>query len=148
MTTNLLSRLQGLTSPSRKVDALILAWSENRTVRYEDGNLLAKSKQAPYDECVLGWIDPGKNDRNFTPQSEKQPCFTASLDAITTLVERVLPGWAKGFDGGPKTCIAFVDPHDYDDRMFGARYTACAPTPAIALCIALIRAMEARDARD
>lgn len=136
--TDLIATLEGLTEPSREVDALILAWSENRSVRYEDGNLLAKSKHAPYDECVLGWIDPGKHDRNFTPQSEKQPRFTASLDAAIALVERVLPGWDYiiGHTNGGLTIYAQVGSRE---MYFGA-------TPAIALCIALLRALEARDA--
>jgi hypothetical protein len=68
--------------------------------------------------------------------------YTASIDAAIALVERCLPGWARGFDAGPKSCIAFVDPHDYADRMFGARHVATASTPAIALLLALLRAMQ------
>jgi hypothetical protein len=67
--------------------------------------------------------------------------YTASVDAALTFVERVLPGWARGFDDGPKTCIAFVDPHDFSDRFTGARYTAKGPTPAIALLLAAISAL-------
>lgn len=60
------------------------------------------------------------------------------------LIEFALPGWAYGFDKGPKTCIAFVDPHDFGERMFGAQYTAEAPTQALAMCIALFRALSNR----
>ncbi len=70
--------------------------------------------------------------------------YTASLDAAVALVERMLPGWACGFDSGPKTHIAFVDPHDFADRIFGASFTAEAATPALALLIALLRAIEER----
>lgn len=68
--------------------------------------------------------------------------FTGSLDAAVALAERLLPGWARGFDAGPKTNIAFVDPHDYADRLFAARYTAEAPTPAIALVLAILKALQ------
>ena len=72
--------------------------------------------------------------------------FTANVNDALWLVKVTLPGWACGFDAGPKTNIAFVDPHDFSDRMFGARHTAEAATPAIALLIALFRALEVSDA--
>ncbi len=68
-------------------------------------------------------------------------CFTTKTDDAGWLVETLLPGWAYGFDAGPKTRIAFVDPHDHADRWLGARYTAEGPSPAIALCIALLRSL-------
>lgn len=167
MTANLLSRLQGLTSPDREVDALILAWSENRDVRYENGLLLAKSRRAPYDECLLGRIDPGKHSRNFTPQSESQPAFTASLDAAIALCERVLPGWTWRVATCHVSDDAWVIP-DFNHPIHGERLmrefgqVEGDPTtywqeitdvdlrpsgrPAIALLIALLRALEARDA--
>lgn len=69
-------------------------------------------------------------------------CFTTKIDDAVWLAGVILPGWACGFDGGPKTNIAFVDPHDYADRFTGARYTAEGPTPAIALCLAILRAKD------
>lgn len=65
--------------------------------------------------------------------------FTANVNDALWLANTLRPGWACGFDAGPKTNIAFVDPHDYADRISGARYTAEASTPAIALLIALLR---------
>ena len=135
MTANLLSRLQGLTAPSREVDAHVHALAIGGRVHFiDDGDAVI---ERPIDGMWIRGIYPLKG--------KTIPRYTVSLDATVALCERVLPGWAKGFDGGPKTCIAFVDPHDYDDRMFGARYTACAPTPAIALLIAILTALEARD---
>lgn len=69
------------------------------------------------------------------------PEYTASLDASIALCELMLPGWAKGFDDGPETHLAFVDPHDHELRITGARYTATAKSPAIALLISMFRAL-------
>ncbi len=135
MTANLLSRLQGLSAPDREVDALIwLQLTPGATRKQWSYIHTATQRECHVDET-----------RNADGRLTIVPELTASLDAAVALCERVLPGWAKGFDGGPKTCIAFVDPHDYDDRMFGARYTACAPTPAIALLIAILTALETRE---
>lgn len=73
------------------------------------------------------------------------PVVTASIDASLALVGRMLPGWARGFDAGPKTIIAFVDRHDFSDRMFGAKYTAEAPTAPLAILLALFKALEAKE---
>lgn len=87
----LAERCEKVTGPDRELDALILAEIENRDVRYDNGDrgaLLAKHRSAPFDECVLGWADPGKAARNFTaaPMEPQLPLYTASLDAALTLV--------------------------------------------------------------
>jgi len=136
MTANLLSRLQGLTAPDREVDAEIdtTLFGGETVWKQANGTMEMYPASRRASKTHIGGF-----------ANEHVPPVTASLDAAVALCERVLPGWAKGFDGGPKTCIAFVDPHDYDDRMFGARYTACAPAPAIALIIAILTALEARE---
>lgn len=65
---------------------------------------------------------------------------TTSIDAIVALIARELPGWAKGFDAGPETCIAFIDRHDYSRRMFAARFHVTAATAPLALCAAFLAA--------
>lgn len=135
----LIARLEALTGPDREVDALLWAHFDGRTVRELDGMLLARSSRPPNDECIIGFVDPGKLSSNFTAR-EPIPNVTASLDAVIALIERELPGWAHGYDRGPQTCLAFVDPHDYERRWGGARHTAKGATPAIALCIALLKA--------
>ena len=66
--------------------------------------------------------------------------YTASLDAITALVERVLPDalWDIGKGG-----VAKLLPNIFSRHI----EVVTAATPAIALCIALIRALEARDGK-
>jgi hypothetical protein len=69
------------------------------------------------------------------------PAYTASIDAALALEERKLPGWACGFDRGQKTAIAFVDPHDFEDRIGGGRYVAKAQTAPLAILVALLTAL-------
>lgn len=79
----------------------------------------------------------------YVPQFHDRPefRFTSSVDAVLSLIEKKLPGWASGFDAGPKTIIAFVDRHDYADRWLSAAFTAEAATPALALLLALLEAL-------
>ena len=65
---------------------------------------------------------------------EKMGCVTTSLDAALALAERVLPGWdfIIGRTNGGLTVHAQVGP---EEMQFGN-------TPALALCIATIRAYE------
>jgi hypothetical protein len=66
-------------------------------------------------------------------------CFTASLDAITALIERELPGWewqANGNRGKPKS-LAWVYSGSQHDKV----HKSYAATPALALCAAFCRAM-------
>lgn len=61
---------------------------------------------------------------------------TTSLDAAIALAERVLPGWMRNFDelnGGHWVAGLF-------DRASLAHRVATAPTPALALCIAILKA--------
>lgn len=73
------------------------------------------------------------------------PCYTASVDAALALCERMLPGWARGFDAGSKTIIAFVDPHDFEDRFSGARYTATGAAEPLAILAAILNALIAKE---
>lgn len=125
--STLIERVEALTGPSRDAD-------------YRIEKAIVRPGEFPASEIWPPFMVGSKFDRSI-------PAYTASIDAAVALVERVLPGWAKGFDGGPKTRIAFVDQHDHDDRMFGARYTAEGPTPAIALILAALRALHAQEER-
>lgn len=98
---------------------------------YEIDRLLAQE---------LGYPNVYRQPDGSIPENAMFPAFTSSLNAAIALVEHALPGWACGFDAGPKTIIAFVDPHDHADRITGARHTEEGPTPAIALLRALLSA--------
>jgi len=89
--SDLKRRLDEATSGSRELDVLIWAEFDGRDVRVEKNTLIAKARRAPHDECVLGWIDPGKVARNFTVEFSRPPFphLTTSVDAALALAERL-----------------------------------------------------------
>ena len=68
--------------------------------------------------------------------------FTASLDAAVALAGKVLPGWRGSIQfgdfGGPVNAYV-CDDETIDDAM------ASHPVPAIALCIAILKAKQAEE---
>lgn len=75
------------------------------------------------------------------------PAYTASIDAAVALVERVLPGWSwecRASGTGDKGQAAVWNPTKRPGRNDEQRAYNCA-TPAIALCIAALKALEGRD---
>lgn len=87
--------------------------------------------------------------------------ITTSLDAAVALVERVKPGWRKGFrqhdDIEGDGWFAWLNSPDYRTECYaaggetrtsvasGTRFNADAPTPAAALIAALLKAKGAGD---
>lgn len=132
----LIEKVKAATGPDREIDAQ-LAYIINYDV---DMSISFRT----YCEILnLSW--PGIAKRAESRQNilcHNLPRWSASLDAVVALAEEVLPGWALGFDCGPKTCMAFCDPHDYEDRMFGGRYIGEAKTPALALLLAILTAKQ------
>lgn len=137
----LIERVEKATGPSREIDALVVVSLNLKP------DWLAKSTGSMWidmvslDEPVIRFTSTGMKRSGGNPPIGDYPAFSASLDAVVALVEKQKPGWAYGFDGGPKTKIAFVDPHDFADRFLGARFTAEAATPALALLLAFLRSI-------
>lgn len=131
----LIARLGALTEPSREVDALI--WAALNGVRYKDHH----QAYAPYDEFnpltqVVFTIPPKRKElvTGSVTYPHAEP-VTASIDSAVALVERVLPGC----DWGRQDGFMFVS--NGDDV-----YEECKRDhPAIALCIATLRALQARE---
>lgn len=64
---------------------------------------------------------------------------TASVDAALALVERVMPGWCKSVvDLRPELCEGYVWERGHVGNIQGK-----APTPALAIVLAMLRALEA-----
>lgn len=67
-------------------------------------------------------------------------CPDVSIDAALALVERCLPGWTTA-------CDATAPDIGIDWQLFGpnrAEFVGTAPTHALALCLALLKALEAQ----
>lgn len=136
MTANLLSRLQGLTSPDREVDALVLcallapAGSKVEKSKFNDAWCIYEPRRWGPKPFAL-WEKPN-------PWRTTQ--LTASLDAAVALCERVLPGWYWSVD---QRGIAVVCEKHGEGAVW---CNDVETTPAIALLIAILTALEARDA--
>ena len=140
--TELLDKLRAAEEGSRELDCCISAELEDREVFFDGNTMMGRSRTPPHDQCVLGWIDPGKQARNFQAGWAKPPWphYTTSIDAALTLVPE---GWiwkanwfnSKGYAlvGKPSEKGNFKEPH---------KYPALAKTPALALCIAALTARE------
>lgn len=129
----LLTRLRAATGPDRELDADI------ERAFFVGAELDA----APWEYRGKGfWIDLSEIDGFNTVDARK---FTESIDAAVALAERALPGWKW-----------LVSSSDLINECEGLSYAsvwlpeadegnpAKAPTPALALCIAIVEALEAR----
>jgi hypothetical protein len=125
--TDLLTALQSAERGSRELDALLWDLIDDRPRHDLDGSGAAIWKRDPDDEVAF----------------DGPPPFSTSLDAALALVERVLPGWWPSVaQVGPGKWSADI----YDPSDKRSLSPAHAPTPPLALVIALVRAKEARDA--
>lgn len=70
----------------------------------------------------------------------RPPCVTTSLDAALAMAERVLPGCRciaeRDHDGTGWACVRASEDSE--------RFMTDAATPALALCIAILRALDAK----
>lgn len=139
--TDLITTLEGLTGPSREVDARICVAL---------GLFVTRPNK--------GWpdrIDYGRHEPDGTTTwpghgfDQLVPTLTASLDATIALCERVLPGWfwrvgrTSLFPNG-WAYVSRTHPSHCDREDEAACADGRASSPAIALLIALLRAKEAR----
>jgi hypothetical protein len=88
----LADRVEKLTGPDREVDCLIWCHTKGIEPRWvgTDCRLLDAG-----EEGIIGWIDPGKTQRNFSTNRQEIgpgsiPGYTVSLDAAVALVPE---GW-------------------------------------------------------
>lgn len=114
--------LEKAEEPSRELDAMMAVAT------------LYAEQDAWSEECgkVTIYLDGGGKR---TERSEK---YTSSLDAAVGLVERALPRWEWSAESLSGTFYAEVVPMGGNNPV-GAKASA----PALALCLALTRAMEA-----
>lgn len=127
---NLIERLENATGPDRELDFAI-AVACGFTVR-QQATVYGSTKVA---------VDPSRKGRGNGAVDSR---YTASLDAVVALVERVLPGC--------NAVIGWGEPHRNPWARLaplsdGGRhpFDAGGATPAIALCLALLRASQAKE---
>ena len=159
--SELIERLEKATGPDREIDALLWAHFDNRVVRIAYGEVIARKRDS-LDDVRLGFVDPTPLRSNFYGWDGE--AYTASIDAALALVERVLPGWLYGvrhtsvwcpdhkWAGKPVWEALLGDPGESDsyepwcdldcydeyDEVREAAADHC--LPALALCLALLRA--------
>lgn len=123
--SDLIKQIEGATAPGRDIDveiALLLGW--RRKVEYV--------KQDEHGEPVrkVFWVVPTGGDYG------KVPRYTSSVDAAMTVVQEVAPGIVGGVSW------------EEDGRgaaILGDGTYCQAATPAMALCIAALKAKQTRD---
>lgn len=134
----LIDRLSKLDGPDREVDALIECEACDE---YSFGHRLGKNKGS-----VIAYFNRSNGDIGHG--TYKAPAYTASVDAAIALAERVLPGWnwrvgrTELYPNG-WSYVHKYDPSNCDRTDEAACADGKAANPAIALCIALLRAKEA-----
>lgn len=138
---DLIARVEGASGPDRELDvALADALHPNVTLMPLSSN--------PEEWVVkIGdkWVPTTRYPRGYMTTGDRYvQAYTSSLDAALGLVERVLPGWRwmvrrvyPEHDGRTQH-VAYVESVDYGDY-----HAATAPTPALALILAMLRAKEA-----
>ena len=139
MTQNLITRLSKLDAPDREVDAEIEV-AVRRIEAARSG--LAEEYWANWQASPDGTVYDPHTRYSSNP-------FTASVDAVIALAERVLPGWtfehigqdyirARGLENDVMPMGWTVEISDGSQTAQGQ-----APTFPLAICIALLRAKEA-----
>lgn len=132
MSSDLISALASLTAPDREVDALIaLDIARIPATKTIGDGIITEQRRVP---AII-------------------PSYTASLDAAVALCERVLPGWKKhmwdaGVFGSILPTAAVLEPDFVRKSNSGEPYIKVdgeGPTPAIALLIAILTALEDRE---
>ncbi len=164
--SELIERLEKATGPDREIDALLWAHFDNRVVRIAYGEVIARKRDS-LDDVRLGFVDPTPLRSNFYGWDGE--AYTASIDAALALVERVLPGFAYGLrtcavwaphhqwagkpvweavvtDMGDCDCYyPWGDPDETDDVV---EHEASHCSPALALCLALLRASPTEEPKE
>lgn len=120
---SLISRLEESTEGSRELDTdLFQAFAGDD---WHKAYIRAQEPcGCPHDMAV-------EEARHYAPR------YTTSLDAAIALVERLLPGWWWEIDAAGNATV-FKAPRYVVEH---------AATPALALCLAALKAMEAKDGR-
>ena len=147
MTNSLINRLEAADAGSRELDGAIRAqfFDDFFYCDYETGTSCSDAPDCSKDGCYkpLGIIDERTSLPRDWRDDDRLPAYSTSLDAALALVREVLPGWVRSIEeywvhndpaqgiGGWEAAI--IKPGKTNGL-------ATHKSPAIALCIALLRA--------
>lgn len=147
----LAERCEKATGPDREIDALIWLAFGDAKMRFSKASGGWAFFIAPFEDRQVAQLSNVKGCEaeaiKALGQYDFLPRPTASLDAITALIERELPGWrVRWHTDGDGVHEAFLeDKGDFD--AIDARHTETfAASPALALCAAFCRAMNEKEA--
>ncbi len=138
---DLIARVEAATRPDREADrqlARMIGWHrvEPRFTRNRKGGWIK-----PEDFiCLESDGSPRLDSIHGTDIWPDVPCFTASLDAALGLAERVLPGALYELKALPHRLGHGASLWSDDPAAERMLARADAPTPALALCLAILRA--------
>ena len=150
----LIERVEAATGPDREIDAVVwrvVLMPQLPFYREFDGRVMLDVRHG-LGEGGPDWRHPSPYD-----QSRYPPNYTASLDAALTLMERKLPGWmvvnlsewenermrARG------RWMAQLKPIGAQgDLRVVTAYCQHAPSPALALISALLRALKSEEGKE
>jgi hypothetical protein len=127
------------TGPDRELDALIVVELEGWTFQKFKGD------SRPY------WRTPKNSNQEswFMRENNGPPLYTASIEAAIALIEKMLTGENWQITSGATAIGSGPFVMHYSARVFGETGDNPAydkPTPALALCSALLAALIAKEA--
>ena len=134
----LIARLEAAEAGSRELDAEI--WAALRSEKIKITGIAQPYGDNSGATQVLFTLPPKRTESATQKRGDFQHAepATTSIDAALALAERMLPGWRKFVevvgDGRGSACVFLA--HEAIDRPWFH-----APTPALALCIAILRAI-------
>lgn len=149
----LIERVEKLDGPSREVDARLAVVGGYVVMKGTDerGYSFFQSPVKRGDWAFLSGCKDGIDDAyRALGKCLSTPSFTASLDAAIALCERVLPGWfwrvgrTSLFPNG-WAYISRMHPDHCTEKDEASCSDGKAATPAIALVLATLRALEAQE---
>lgn len=141
---SLIERVEKATGPDREIDARLKIFVADEDCLYwgrgDDFGCTTR-------EYLLRWDD--ENWREAASElAHGEPHYTADIDAALSLVSRALPGWGWSVAsdmGEGRVFGAAMSPLGLASAALMTQ-TARAPTPALAIILALLRAKAAQDA--
>lgn len=93
------------------------------------------------DYAIKHWLETNTDDEYWKLRVAAD--WTTSIDAALALAERVLPGWGFFLRKDKDGCNCGLV---YPEASFVTPGCGTSPTPALALCIAILRARQAAEA--